>query len=210
MPLVKLYNCTGKVIGEQQLDDAVFGVSIKEPVVQQAVVAQHANARTAIAHTKTRSEVSGGGRKPWKQKGTGRARHGSIRSPLWRGGGITFGPRNTRNFSQKINKKAKVAALRMVLSDKVAHDKLIVIDQFAVTDAKTKELKAIMGNLPVNASISLLVMGLKNDTVIKAARNLKQVGYIAADSLNIVDLLKYEYIIVDQAGIDMISKVFGK
>src|SRR3989338_6359607 len=144
----KLYDQTGKEIGIVDLPDAIFCVPISEALVHQVVVAQHANARTVVAHTKGRAEVRGGGRKPWKQKGKGRARHGSSRSPIWIGGGVTFGPTNERNFSQRINKKMKQAALKMALSDKAKEDRLIVVDKIVLKSPKTKEMVRILKQLP--------------------------------------------------------------
>ena len=207
---VKLYDKTGKVVGEQVLSPKVFGVKVKADVVHQVVVAQGANARTAIAHTKTKGEVRGGGRKPWKQKGTGRARQGSIRNPQWRGGGVVFGPRSNRNFSVKVNKKMKRLALAMALSDKVANEKLLVIDDISVPAGKTKQLQTLFMQLPCKASVRLLALGAYDSNVIRAAQNAAATGYCAADSLNVVDLLKYEYVVLDKAAVAKIEDTFGK
>ena len=143
----KVHNQIGEVVKEVKLNPTVFEVKINEPLIHQVAVAQLANARVAIAHTKNKGEVRGGGKKPWRQKGTGRARHGSIRSPLWKGGGVTFGPRNTRNFSQKINKKMKKAALFSCLSDKAKQKTLMLLDKLELTETKTKEFAKIILNL---------------------------------------------------------------
>ena len=201
MASVKLYNLTGKSIGEQELADRLFAVKVKPAVVHQVVVAQQANAREVLAHTKTKSEVRGGGRKPWKQKGTGRARQGSIRNPQWRGGGVAFGPRSNRNFTLKVNKRMKKAALAMVLSDKLANNQLVVVDQFSAPAAKSKQLREALAKLPSAKGSVLLALGANETNVVRAARNLKKLGYCAADSLNVVDLLKYEFLVIDQAGI---------
>src|SRR3989339_146560 len=143
---VKVYNLEGKEVREEELEQSFFDIVVKPEVVQQAVEAQLANSRQVLAHTKGRGEVRGGGKKPWKQKGTGRARHGSIRSPLWKGGGVTFGPTKERNFSQKINKKAKQQALFSVLSKKLADQEIKVVDEIKIKNIKTKEMAKILGN----------------------------------------------------------------
>lgn len=198
---VKVYNATGQVVGEQALAAKLFGVKVKADVIHQVVVAQAANHRAPLAHTKTKGEVRGGGRKPWKQKGTGRARQGSIRNPQWRGGGVVFGPRSNRNFTLKVNKKMKRVALAMVLSDKVVHNKVVVVDQFEVTTGKTKQLRDLLNALPSAGSRVLFSLGAANSTVIRAAQNLSKTGCCAADSLNVVDVLKYDYLVLDQAAI---------
>ncbi len=210
MAAVKLYNMTGKVVGEQTLPDRLFAVPVRPTVVHQVAVAQQANSREVLAHTKTKGEVRGGGRKPWKQKGTGRARTGSSRNPQWRGGGVAFGPRNDRNFKLKVNKAMKQAALAMVLSDKVTNDKLIVIDQFTIPAAKTKQLRDTMSQLPSAKQGSMLVLADLDTNVVRAAQNIAKLAYCAADSLNIVDLLKYEYVVLDQAAVKKIEDTYRK
>jgi len=158
MPNVNLYNQEGKEIGKAELTSEIFDVKLNSNLVHQAVVAQTANKRQVLAHTKDRSEVRGGGKKPWRQKGTGRARHGSIRSPLWRGGGITFGPTNERNFSLKINKKAKRKALLMCLSDKAKNERIILVDNLELAEAKTKKFFQILLNLNMELDILLLYL----------------------------------------------------
>ncbi len=209
MAKVKLYNLEGKAVGDQELDDAIFAVPVKNDLVHQVVVAQQANSRETVAHTKDRSEVRGGGRKPWRQKGTGRARAGSTRSPIWKGGGVTFGPRNTRNFSKKINKKMKTKALFMVLSDKVKHDKLVVVDNLEIKEGKTKTLKEVMKKLPTSTNPSLFATAKKITHLNNAAKNAPELGVIAADSLNVVDIMKYDYLVIDQAGLEKIKTVFA-
>lgn len=201
---IKLYDLSGKSVGEAVLDPVVFGVKVKPEIVQQAVVAQQKNSREVIAHTKGRSEVRGGGRKPWKQKGTGRARHGSIRSPLWVGGGVTFGPTSDRNFSVKINKKIKQSALAMVLSDKVAHDHLVALVDYKLPEAKTKLLKKALDLLPNKGKSTLIVTASAKDPIVLAARNLPKITTINYGSLNVVDLLTHEYLLFSQ---DLIKKV---
>ncbi|MDP3970404.1 MAG: 50S ribosomal protein L4 [bacterium] len=209
MANVKVYNVKGEVVGDLELDPKIFEVAAKKTVIHQVMVAQGANSRQVVAHTKTRGEVQGGGKKPWKQKGTGRARHGSIRSPLWKGGGVTFGPRKDRNYTKQVNKKMKLVALRMVLSDKVAHDHLIIVDSFDMPEMKTKQMKEALSKLPSANEKNLVALGARQEAVIRSAMNLPKVNCIAADSLNVVDLLKYDYLVIDQAGVEKVQQVFG-
>lgn len=210
MASVPVYNLTGQKVGEQTLPAHLFGVAVKPALVHQVVVGQQANSREVLAHTKTKGEVRGGGRKPWKQKGTGRARQGSIRNPQWRGGGVVFGPRSNRNFAQKVNKRMKQAALAMVLSDKAVNDKLVVVDAFTVSAAKTKQLKMVLNSLPCAHHGSLLSLAQADTTVVRAAQNIAKLGYCAADSLNVVDILKYEYLVIDQAALEKMEKTYRK
>jgi large subunit ribosomal protein L4 len=208
---VKVYNLEGKEVDELKLDSAIFGVEINPALVHQVVTAQQANARLTLAHTKTKGEVRGGGRKPWRQKGTGRARHGSRRSPLWIGGGITFGPRTDRNYEQKINKKMKRKALLMGLTDKLAEENLVVVDKFEMPEIKTKNLVKILSKLPAKkAKSTLIVLAAKDDKILKSVQNLPKVMTILADSLNIVDIMQYQAMIIDQAGIKKIGEVYKK
>jgi len=209
MAKVKVYNLEGKEVEELNLDPKVFAVKINPALVHQVVEIQQANARQNFAHTKDRSEVSGGGRKPWRQKGTGRARHGSIRSPIWAGGGVTFGPRKEREFAKKINKKMKRKALLMTLTDKVTDKNFIVVDKLQLAEAKTKKLAEIIGKLPLEVKKSLLlVMAVKDDVIIKSAKNLPKVKTILADSLNVVDVLKYNYLLIDKDGIKKVIETY--
>ncbi len=207
---VKVYNWQGEVIGDEKVDAKFFGVKVNPVVVQQVVIAQRANSRETLAHTKGRSEVRGGGKKPWKQKGTGRARHGSIRSPLWVGGGITFGPTTDRNFAVKVNKKTKAAALKMVMTDKLASDNLIVVDSYDMPDTKTKSLQSALKKLPVAGKSVLIVTSSAKDSVNLAAQNLKKVETIFVGSLNVVDLLKYHYLVVNKAMLTKIQEHYRK
>ncbi|MFA5188596.1 MAG: 50S ribosomal protein L4 [Patescibacteria group bacterium] len=206
----KVYNLEGKEIEEIKLDPEVFGVKINPALVHQVVEAQQANARFKLAHTKTKGEVRGGGKKPWRQKGTGRARAGSTRSPLWIGGGVTFGPRKERNFDKKINKKMKQKALFMSLTDKVKSEALIILDKLEFTKIKTKDLVKILSKLPVKAGKTLIVLDQKNDNIVKSARNIKTLKTILADSLNVLDILKYNYLLVDKNGIKNIITTYKK
>lgn len=212
---VKLYNQKGEDVGKVELPVRVFGVAMNEDLVHQTVVAQMANARKAIAHTKDRGERRGGGRKPWRQKGTGRARHGSIRSPIWRGGGITFGPTKERVFSKKINKKMKRKALFMVLSSKVNDQEMILLDKLELTQAKTSQIVKVFNNLSNKVEKNLdkgllIVLSRNNQKVSRATNNLSKVDIIRADSLNVVDILKYKYLIVIQDAIKVIEKTYLK
>ena len=221
MPKTNIYNQKGEQVGEIELSDKIFGVKANEALVHQAVTAQMANERQVLAHTKDRSEVRGGGKKPWRQKGTGRARAGSSRSPIWIGGGVTFGPTKDRNFSQKINKKMKAKAIFMALSDKVADGNLTVLDKLEMLEFKTKEFNAVLSSLEkitgkkqeakkvddikenkknkINKKIRrsvLLVNDIKDEKVKYSARNLAGVKLINLENINIVDLLKYKDLVL--------------
>jgi large subunit ribosomal protein L4 len=209
MTKVKVYNQTGKAVGEIKLEPKIFDIEIKPELIQQAVRTQLANKRKVIAHTKDRSEVRGGGRKPWRQKGTGRARHGSIRSPIWKGGGVTFGPRKNRNYSLKMNKKARRKALLMTLSDKARDKSIVVLDKLELTAIKTKDLLKIISKLPLKKKI--LVVSTKSDLkIIKSARNLQNIKIINANSLNVVDILGYKYLLILKDSLAIIGKTYLK
>jgi large subunit ribosomal protein L4 len=207
---VKVYNLEGKEIEEIKLDPQVFGIEPNLALVHQVVEAQRANARYKLAHTKTKAEVRGGGIKPWRQKGTGRARAGSIRSPLWSGGGVTFGPRKERNFSKKINRKMKTKALFMTLTDKVKENCIIVLENLALTKIKTKDLANALHKLGTKKAATLVVLTDKNEIITKSARNIKKIKTILANSLNVLDILKYKYFVVDKAGIKKIVETYKK
>lgn len=209
MARVAVYHMDGKTAQELSLPDDVFGVATNPVLLQQAVVAQMANRRKPLAHTKTRGEVSGGGKKPWRQKGTGRARHGSIRSPLWRGGGVTFGPRNNRNFSLKINQKARRRALCMALSQKVTGKQFIVVDDLKVDQPKTKIIAAMLKALPLGNTFLLVLPG-KNAALEKAARNIPHMKTIFANNLNVVDVLGTQSMLVALPAVDTIVKTFTR
>lgn len=209
MSKVKVYNLEGKEVEELKLDPAVFAVEIKPELVHQIVEAQQANARQKLAHAKGRSEVRGGGRKPWRQKGTGRARHGSRRSPIWVGGGITFGPTKERNFNKKVNKKMKQKALQMSLTDKVNENNFVVVDELKLVEIKTKNLVNILNKLPTKAAKSvLIVLPAKDEIMVKSLRNLNNVKSILADSLNVVDILKYEFLLIDKPALAKLTKIY--
>jgi large subunit ribosomal protein L4 len=210
MARVALYNQEGKETGQIELDPSLFDVEVNTALVHEAVVAQMANAREAIAHTKDRSEVAGTGKKPWKQKGTGRARHGSRRSPLWIGGGITFGPRNDRNFSMKINKKARRKALAMALTDKVKSGNFIAVEQLRLEDGKTKQLSALLKHLPINGKRTLILVEPTNRSVSIAAQNLSNIQTLPINALNIVDLLKKPNVLISKEGIDLLTQIYKR
>lgn len=209
-----VYNSQGEQVKDMELSARLFGRAVNPAVVHQVVVAQEANSREVLAHTKTRTEVRGGGKKPWRQKGTGRARHGSSRSPLWVGGGVTFGPRKDRNFTQKVNKKMKQAALAMCLSDKVAGKTLFVFDKLENPAGKTKDLSGWLKNIKktiANLKESkkpLMVMDAKDVNLTRAARNLKGVATISAKSLNCRDILAADALLVSVKSIEDIEKTY--
>lgn len=207
---VKTYNQEGVVTGEMELSPRVFGVKTNPVLVQQVIVALQAQNRKPIAHTKTRGEVRGGGKKPWKQKGTGRARHGSIRSPLWVGGGITFGPRSTRNFAKRLNKKMKTKALCMALSEKLANEHLLVFDAISLAEPKTKRAAAWLAAEPLKRKKTLIVLPDSNENVFRATRNLQNVKTVRADSLSVLDVLGYEQVVIAKASVPMLEKTYLK
>lgn len=204
---VNVYNVKGEVVKEKELNDKSFGMVPSVALVHQVVEAQLANARYPFAHTKTRGEVSGGGKKPWKQKGTGRARAGSTRSPLWVGGGTTFGPRNEENLTKKVNKKMKVRALYMCLADKINDKNLLLLDNLELSAIKTKEMLQVLKNLPVQKKV-LLVLPKQDQKIVKACDNLPNVKVILADSLNCVDVLNYNTVLVLEDAVEVIEKTY--
>ena len=207
MANVSVYNMEGKEVGKIDLNDAVFGVEVNEHLVHMAVVQQLANKRQGTQKAKTRAEVSGGGRKPWRQKGTGHARQGSTRSPQWKGGGVVFAP-VPRDYSFKMNKKEKRAALKSVLSDKVAGGKLVVLDELKFDEIKTKKFKAVMDNLKVEDR-ALVVLGEKDDVVIKSANNLPFVQTALPGTINVYDILKAGTLILTKDAVTKIEEVYA-
>lgn len=205
-----MYNKEGKQIGELELAAELFDVATDPALVHEAVVIHEGNSRSPIAHTKTRGEVQGSGKKPWKQKGTGRARHGSRRSPIWAGGGITFGPRSIRNFFRKLNKKARQKALAMVLTDKLANGKFIVVDSLNVDDSKTKTLNSILNALPFAGKKILIISEPENKTIAPAARNLTNVSTVPAHALNVVILLRNDHVVATKAAIDVMTQTYNR
>ena len=207
---IPVYNQEGKESGEMTLSKDIFEVPMNADLVHQVLISHTANQRQNSAHTKNRGEVRGGGRKPWRQKGTGRARHGSIRSPLWKGGGVTFGPRNDKNWEKDIPKKMKRKALYMVLSQKAKDNLLVVLDKLEIEKPKTKAMHDVIKKLPVNSESRLVLYSDGNNKIFLAARNIKKTGVSEARNLNIVDLLNYKYVLLSKDGIKEIEKTFLK
>ena len=209
MKKVKLYNKSGKSEKEISLPEELFGREIKEDVVHRAIVAHQKNARVAIAHTKTRKEVRGGGTKPWKQKGTGRARHGSIRSPIWKGGGVTFGPSKNQNFSVKINKKEKNQALLMTLSAKANDTEVVVLDELKIAEGKTKELATLIKKLPVKDNSVLIITDSADKNIYRASANIPKTTVIGAKSLNVFDVMKHKYLLFPEGALKIMKETYG-
>ena len=206
MAKVSVYNIEGKVVGDMELNDAVFGVEVNTHLVHQAVVLQLANKRQGTQSAKTRSEVSGGGRKPWRQKGTGHARQGSTRSPQWTGGGIVFAPK-PRDYSFKMNKKEKNLALKSVLTTKVAENKFIVVDGLNVDEIKTKNMVNVLKNLEVKKA--LVVTDDDNKNVTLSSRNIPGVKTAFTNTINVYDILKYDKMVVAKDVISKIEEVYA-
>ena len=206
MANVSVLNMEGKEVGSMELNDAVFGVEINEHLVHQAVVLQLANNRQGTQKAKTRSEVSGGGRKPWRQKGTGHARQGSTRAPQWTGGGVVFAP-VPRDYSFKMNKKEKRAALKSVLTSKVQENKFIVLDELKLAEVKTKEMKKVLDNLKVNNA--LVIIGDDSENVALSARNIAGVQTASVNTINVFDMLKYNTIIATKSSVASIAEVYA-
>ena len=206
MANVSVLNMEGKEVGSMELNDAVFGVEINEHLVHQAVVLQLANNRQGTQKAKTRSEVSGGGRKPWRQKGTGHARQGSTRAPQWTGGGVVFAP-VPRDYSFKMNKKEKRAALKSVLTSKVQENKFIVLDELKLAEVKTKEMKKVLDNLKVNNALVIIVDDSEN--VALSARNIAGVQTASVNTINVFDMLKYNTIIATKTSVASIEEVYA-
>ena len=206
MASVKVYNIEGKEVGTMELNDAVFGVEVNEHLMHLAVVSQLANKRQGTQSAKTRAEVSGGGRKPWRQKGTGHARQGSTRAPQWTHGGVVFAPK-PRDYSVKMNKKEKAAAIKSALSSKVAEEKFIVVDGLAFSEIKTKKMAAVLDNLKVNKA--LVVLDKKDDNVILSARNIPEVRTVLSGSVNVYDVLKYGNVVITKEAVAQIEEVYA-
>lgn len=203
---VSLYDIKGQEVGNVDLNDEVFAVEINEHVVHEAVTAQLAAKRAGTAKTKTRSEVSGGGSKPWRQKGTGRARHGSIRSPLWVGGGTTFGPQ-PRSYEKDISKKEKKLAVKSALTDKVEEEDLIVVDDFSFEQPKTKQMVTVLENLNLQDEKVLIVLNEKDENVYKSARNIPGVRVTTADRITVYDIVNYNKLVMVESAISPIEEV---
>ena len=206
MAKVSVYNMEGKEVGTIELNDAVFGVEVNEHLVHMAVVQQLANNRQGTQKAKTRSEVSGGGRKPWRQKGTGHARQGSTRAPQWTGGGVVFAP-VPRDYSFKLNKKEKRAALKSALSSRVADGKLIVVDELKFDEIKTKNFKAVMDNLKV--SKALVVLAENDEKVVMSARNIPTIKTALTNTINVYDILKGDTLVLTKDAVAKIEEVYA-
>ena len=207
MATVSVFNMDGKEVGKIDLNDAVFGVEVNEHLVHMAVVQHLANRRQGTQKAKTRSEVSGGGRKPWRQKGTGHARQGSTRSPQWTGGGVVFAP-VPRDYSFKMNKKEKRAALKSALTDKVANNKLIVVDKLAFDEIKTKSFVTVLNNLKVEGK-SLVVLNENDEKVVKSAKNIPTTKTALTSTINVYDILNAKTLVVTQDAVKTIEEVYA-
>lgn len=206
MPKMDIIDIKGKVVGDVELSERVFGIEPNEPVVHQVVVAQLANKRQGTKSAKTRAEVRGGGRKPWRQKGTGRARAGTSRSPLWSGGGVIFAPKS-RDYSQKVNKKVRNLAMRSVFSAKVQENELRIVDAFALEAPKTKEMAAVLE--AINAPKALVVTAEMDEAVIRSANNIPKVATATVAELNVYDMLKYDILVLTKDALDKIEEVYA-
>jgi large subunit ribosomal protein L4 len=212
---IKVYNQSAETVKDLELSAKIFGIKPNNELLHQVVIASQANARQVLAHTKDRSEVRGGGKKPWKQKGTGRARVGSSRSPIWIGGGVTFGPRKDRNFKQKINQKMKQKALFMGLSDKALTGTLVVLDNLNFTEYKTKNfnamLTAIEKKVLANDRRDILVINAsKNEKAQYSGRNLKGVRIINLENINLFDILNYKNLLVTEEAVKVLTDRYSK
>ena len=207
MPKIDVYDINGKKVKELELNEAVFGIEPNEAVVHSVLVNFLANQRQGTQSTKTRSEVSGGGRKPWRQKGTGRARQGSTRAPQWIKGGIALGPK-PRSYKYTVNKKERRLAIKSVLSSKVLENELVVVDSLPLKDIKTKEMVKALSNLKVEGK-ALLMLPEKNETVQKSARNIKGVKTTLVETINVYDLLKYNKLVVTEDTVKKLEEVYA-
>ena len=208
MPSVKLYDMKAKEVGTLELSDALFNAEYNEAVIHQAVVARLANERQGTKSTLTRSEVRGGGAKPWRQKGTGRARQGSIRSPQWIKGGVVFAPKS-RDFSKKMNSKAKAVALLSALSQKIRDDEVIFVDQIQVAQPKTKEMAAFLKAFNLEKTV-LLVMDNNDESVLRASANIAKISTLPVDQINTYDVVKNAKIVISKQAVQQIEEVYGK
>ncbi|ADI25181.1 50S ribosomal protein L4 [Geobacillus sp. G4] len=207
MPKVALYNQNGQTVGEIELNDAVFGIEPNKHVLFEAVIMQRASMRQGTHKTKNRAEVSGGGRKPWRQKGTGRARQGSIRAPQWRGGGTVFGP-VPRSYSYKLPKKVRRLAIKSALSSKVLENDIVVLDQLSLEAPKTKEMVKILNNLSVDRK-ALIVTDELNENVYLSARNIPGVKVVAANGINVLDVLNHDKLVITKAAVEKVEEVLA-
>jgi large subunit ribosomal protein L4 len=207
MPKVALFSQTGSQVGEIELNDSVFGIEPNNHVMFEAVVMQRASLRQGTHKTKIRSEVAGGGRKPWKQKGTGRARQGSIRSPQWRGGGTVFGP-VPRSYSYKLPKKVRRLAIKSALSSKVQAENILVLESLAFEAPKTKEFKTVLSGLSVNTKALIVTAGLEENVAL-SARNIPGVTVVTAEGINVLDVLNHDKLIMTKAAVEKVEEVLA-
>ncbi|MFH5186638.1 50S ribosomal protein L4 [Paenibacillus sp. TAB 01] len=207
MPKVALYNVSGSQVGEVELSDSVFGIEPHAHVLNEAVLMQRASLRLGTHKVKGRSEVRGGGRKPWKQKGTGRARQGSIRAPQWKGGGVVFGP-TPRSYSYKLPKKVRRLAIKSALSSKVVANEIIVLDQLQLAQPKTKEFAAILGNLKVDRKALVVTAGYEENVAL-SARNIPGIKFVVAEGINVLDVMVYDKLIITKDAVQKVEEVFA-
>jgi large subunit ribosomal protein L4 len=206
MATVKVYNMEGAEVGSIELNDAIFGVDVNTHLMHMAVVSQLANKRQGTQSAKTRAEVSGGGRKPWRQKGTGQARQGSTRSPQWRHGGVVFAPK-PREYGFKMNRKEKALAIKSALTSRVEDGKIFVVDQISLDEIKTKKMTAMLGKLGLEKA--LIVMDRKDDNVILSARNIPDVTTVTSNAINVFDILKYGNMVITKDAVQQIEEVYA-
>lgn len=206
---VEVKNLEGKKVEDLQLSDDVFGLQVKDEILHNVFVAGYANKREVLAHTKNRAERAGSGIKPWKQKGTGRARVGSVRSPIWRKGGITFGPRNERNFSKKVNRKEKRLAVKMALSGKISDGQISVVEKLILDENKTKIMAKALENLGLKGKMLMAYLPDEKKAAL-ASRNIQGVQNILADNLNVFDILSNKYLVLSKEAVKMIEKKYSK
>lgn len=206
MATVKVYNIEGKEVGSMELNDAIFGVEINENLMHTAAVQQLANKRQGTQSALTRAEVSGGGRKPWKQKGTGHARQGSTRAPQWTGGGVVFAPK-PREYSFKMNKKEKALAIKSALTSRVQENKFFVLEGLSFDEIKTKNMKAVLDGLKVEKA--LVVLDKKDENVILSARNLPRVRTAQSNAISVYDILKYDSMVITKDAVAQIEEVYA-
>jgi large subunit ribosomal protein L4 len=209
MASIKVYNLKGKEVEKLDLADSVFAVPLKADLVHQVVTAISDNMRQVLAHTKTRGERAGSGRKPWKQKGTGRARVGSVRTPVWKKGGVAFGPRNDRNFKKKVNSKMNAKAIAMVLSGKINDNELVVVDNLEVKDKKTKEMAKALVNLKIKGK-ALIAFSQKEKDMRAASRNISKVENILTAQLNVLDMLSSKYLVMSKESVKYLEGKYGQ
>ncbi|SKA61406.1 50S ribosomal protein L4 [Eubacterium uniforme] len=206
MAKVSVYNMEGSVVGDIELNDSVFGVEVNDHLVHLAVVNQLANNRQGTQSTKNRSAVRGGGKKPWRQKGTGHARQGSTRAPQWTGGGVVFAPQ-PRDYSYSINKKEKRAALKSALTSRVNEEKIFVLDELKFDEIKTKKFVEVLNNLKVNKA--LVIIGENDANVVKSAKNVANVKTALTNTINVFDILKYDNVVITKAAVEKIEEVYA-